>query len=106
MSASRLLQRRLPDKTERLALILGAVVCWILVALLFRFATTRESILASILMGPCVLLLTYYACGGDIPLKFRQKGYWRLMLVPIVFWISFVAWFIAERFSGLAFHWI
>ena len=103
MSGSPRLDRRLPDKTERLALILGAVVSWILIALLFHFATPKVSVLSSILIGPCVLLLTYFAFGGDIPLRFRQKGYRSLMFVSIVFWISFVAWFIAERFSGLAF---
>jgi len=97
------LQRRLPDKAEHLALILGAVVSWSLIALLFYFATSKVSILVSILIGPCVLLLTYFAFGGDIPLKFRQKGYRRPMLVPIVFGISFVAAFIVDHFSGLAF---
>ena len=101
MSASRQLHRRLPDKSERLAYIIGAVVSWVLFALLFRFARTRHLIFTRILSGPCVLLLTYFAFGGDIPLKSRQKGYRRFMLVPIVFGVSFVATVVVAHFSHL-----
>ena len=91
MSESHPLQRRLPHQAERLSLIGGAIISWVLVWLLCRVATARLLVFTSVLAGPCVLLLTYFAFGGDIPLKWRQKGYRRLMVVPIVFWVSFVA---------------
>ena len=99
MSASNPLHRQLSDRTERLALILGAIVSWVLLALLFRYATTRVSTFTATLIGPCVLLLTFFACGGEIPRKLRQRRFRRLMLVPVVFWISFVAAVIVDRFG-------
>ena len=83
-------------------MIVGAIVSWILIVLLFRFATTRALVFTAILIGPCVLLLTYFAFGGDIPLKLRQKGYRRLMLVPVAFWISFVIAVVVVQFGHLS----
>ena len=45
----------------------------------------------AVFSNPCVLLLTYFAFGGDMPLQFRLKRRQRVMLVGIVFWISFFA---------------
>ena len=96
--ASHLLHRRLSEKTERLAMIVGAVVGWILLALLYRFTGSRYFIFGSVLSGPCLLLLTYFAFGGDIPLKLRQKGYHRYMLIGVVFWISFAVAVVVGHF--------
>jgi hypothetical protein len=101
MSASRQLNRRLPDRLEPAAMIIGAIVSWVLVALIFRFATTKIFIFSCVLSGPCVLLLTYFAFGGDIPLKLRQKGYRRVVMVGIAFWISLVAAFVVAHFLPL-----
>ena len=102
MRASNQLNRRLPDQFERFAMIIGAVVGWILFALFVRFAATRLLIMGSILSVPCVLLLTYFAFGGDIPLRFRQKGYRRIVLVPIFFWLSFLAAVVVIHFLHLS----
>lgn len=88
MSASRQSNRLPPRKSADFGLMFGAIICWILVALLFRFAPTRALTVSIVLCGPCVLLLTYYALGGDIPRKVRQKGYERVEFFPMVFLIS------------------
>ena len=93
MNASRQLHRRLPDKAERVTMISGAIAGWILFVLLFYFANSRAFIFSGVLSGPCVLVLTFFALGGDIPLKWREKGYRRLMVIPVVFWISLLAAF-------------
>ena len=101
MNLSNTLHRRLPDRAERLATILGTTISYLLFALLFLFATTRVLVFTSILIGPCVLVLTWFAFGGDIPLKLRQKGCRRFVLIPIVFWISFVLAFTLAQFGHL-----
>ncbi len=92
MSASPL-NRRLPQKYERPAYIGGSAVGWLLFALLFLYCSGGFLAFATTLCGPCVLVLTYLAFGGDIPLRWRQKGYPRIMLVAVVFWASFLAAF-------------
>ncbi len=61
--------------------------------MLFRYYSGRSLAFAITLCGPCVLVLSYLAVGGDIPLRWRQKGYHRIMLVAVVFWASFLAAF-------------
>jgi len=90
MSASPL-SRRLPQKYERSAYIGGSAVGWMLFALLFLSYSGSSRAFAITLCGPCVLVLTYLAFGGDIPLSWRQRGYRRIMLVALVFWVSFLA---------------
>jgi hypothetical protein len=90
MSASPL-KRHLPQKYERPAYIGGSVAGWALFALLLRYYSGGFLAFASTLCGPCVLVLTYLALGGDIPLRWRQSGYHRIMLVGVVFWASFLA---------------
>ena len=102
MRASLLLHRRLSEKTERFAFTIGGLISWILLALLYRFSSTRYFIFGSVLSGPCLLLLTYFAFRGDIPLKFRQKGFRRFMLVGVVFWISFVAAVVVAHFLPMS----
>jgi hypothetical protein len=83
----------LPQKYERPSHIVGAAVGWALFALLFRFCSGEYLAFSAVLSGPCLLLLTYFALGGDIPLRWRQKGYHRTMLVGVVWWASFFAAF-------------
>ena len=72
----------------RFLMIAGAVASVFLFALICWFGTFRDVILASVMGIPCVLLLLFFAFGGDIPLKLRQRGYHRLMLVGIIGWVS------------------
>ena len=92
MSAS-ILNRRLPQKYEGPAYIIGSAVGWVLFALLLRYYSGGSLAFVVTLCGPCVMVLTYLAAGGDIPLRWRQKGYHRTMLVAVVFWVSFIAAF-------------
>ncbi len=75
----------------RFLMIVGAVASLIIFAAICWFGTIRDVILASVMGIPCVLLLVYFAFGGEIPLKFRQRGYHRYMLVGIVGWVSILA---------------
>jgi hypothetical protein len=93
MSTRPLLNRQLPQKYERPSYFLGAAVGWVLFGLLFRFCNGEFLAFSAVLSGPCLLLLTYFTFGGDIPLRWRQKGYHRIMLVGVVWWASFIAAF-------------
>jgi len=87
------LKRGLPQKFERPAYVGGSALGWVLFALLFRYYDGESLAFAITLCGPCVLVLTYLAVGGDIPLRWRQKGYHRIMLVGVVFWAALLAAF-------------
>ena len=73
-------------------------MCWILLALIFRFAENEFLIFTSILSGPCVVLLTYFAFGGEVPLKFRRKGFRWSAAIAMVFWISLAAAIVVKDF--------
>jgi hypothetical protein len=94
LSARHLLNRQLPAKYERPSYFLGAVLGWALFCLLFRFCQVEFLAFSAVLSGPCLLLLTFFTFGGDIPLKWRQKGYHRMLLLGVVWWASFVAAFV------------
>ena len=62
----------------------GALVGWIMLAIIYRLGVPRLSIISSILSGPSLLLLTYFAFGGNIPRAWRERGVQRWDLIPPV----------------------
>lgn len=72
-------------------MIAGAVLGWILLVAFIAFASGRLRVLGGVLCTPCILLLTYFAFGGNIPRRWQEKGISRVALIAVIFWISFFA---------------
>ena len=66
-----------------MSLILFALLCFV--------GTRRDVILGSVMGIPLVLLLMFFAFGGDVPLRLRESGHRRDLLVGIIGWISILA---------------
>jgi len=66
----------------------GAVIAWLVLALLVRTGSSRQILLASILSGPAVLALTYFAVGGRIPRRLVARGWHPWSVIIIVAWIG------------------
>lgn len=83
---------------ERVAVAFATVICWIGLGQIYRYGGMSYLIGCGTLLGPTTLLLTYYAFGGNIPLKWRHSGIRRLTVIPIVFFISLFAFFVVVHF--------
>lgn len=72
-------------------IIFAAVLSWLTIFLLYHFGDERSMVGFGVLWGPSTLALTYFALGGGIPLKLRQKGWRPLTIIPVIFWFSMLA---------------
>jgi hypothetical protein len=69
----------------------GAFVGWLMLGLLIKLGSPREVVFTSILSGPPVIALTYFALGGRIPRALRAKGLHAWGAIVVVAWISILA---------------
>lgn len=79
---------------EQVIIILAAILSWATLFLVYRFGDARYIIGFGTLWGSSTLALTYFALGGGIPRKLRQKGWEPLTIIPVVFWVSMLAFII------------
>jgi hypothetical protein len=82
----------------RVLYVVGALVGWAMLVFIYRVGVLRLTVAASIVSGPSVLLLTYFAFGGDIPRSWRERGLTRLALIPVVWFPSMVVAIVCSRF--------
>ncbi len=68
--------------------LIGAVLAWLMLAAVARIGSTEEFLLTSILSGPGVLALTYFAVGGRIPRTLINRGLHPWGVIIIIAWIG------------------
>lgn len=83
---------------ERTAVLLATVASWITNGLIYRYGNTAFLVAWGTLWGPCTLLLTYFAFGGNLPLWLRRKGLRPLTVIPFLFGISLLAFIVVAHF--------